>query len=192
MADAGVVKPMKLDVPVVGLCIGMFLNTLFFVMCLVHCSIDLPVEAKTERLAMLAGYYEWRASPPVLVIMLLIIFPCVLLFCIDIAKGAIQSILQSHRASAQRHICDVLKAIMVMLVAIPIGLTNITPANLQIAESCGPDALKVSSVECVASLEAAKPLHLFMVVLQFALLILCCIKYGGNSGEKDQEKAKVA
>merc|ERR1712216_365063 len=82
MADAAVAKPMKPDVPVVGLCIGLYFNTFFFAMCFVDFSIDVFAEELPERLPLLAMYYEWRASPPVLGLLLLIMLLLVLLSCI--------------------------------------------------------------------------------------------------------------
>jgi len=180
---------MKPDVPLVGLCIGLVLNTCFFTMCLVDYSVDLAAEAQTERLVFLFMYYQSRGSPPVLGVVLLLMFLIALVACIDIAKGAFQTCLRSHRASIQRQATDIVEAILVILIAIPMGIAKVAPANARMMEACAPDdyaqGVQVkSSEECMTSLQAAKPLHLFMVCLQFALVILCCVKYGGNSEVK--------
>lgn len=185
----GALIPMKPDVPVVGLCIGLVLNTFFLTLCLVDYSVDLAAEDKTERLVFLFMYYQWRGTPPVLGVLLLLMFLVVLLSCIDIAKGAFQTCLRSRRASIQRHIADMVEAIMVILIAIPMGVIKVAPANARMMEACAPDdfaqGVQVKTLEeCAASLQAAKPLHLFMVLIQLALVMLCCVKYGGNSEVK--------
>ena len=174
--------PQKPNVPASGLASGATFNTLFATLAAVDYSVDLFAAAlPASRLAFLGVYYEWRESPPVLnplLLLLLLLLPFVIF---GFVKDALGALLGWRRASWIRQAADVLQAVTLIGVILPLVITQVAPIQGQIKSVCTPGLLKNSNAACLASLEQATPLHLAMLLLNLVMFSCDIAKFVGNS-----------
>eukprot|EP00316_Scyphosphaera_apsteinii_P016563 CAMPEP_0119313894 /NCGR_PEP_ID=MMETSP1333-20130426/30814_1 /TAXON_ID=418940 /ORGANISM="Scyphosphaera apsteinii, Strain RCC1455" /LENGTH=203 /DNA_ID=CAMNT_0007318869 /DNA_START=59 /DNA_END=670 /DNA_ORIENTATION=+ len=156
-----------------------FFNTFFITSSLIDYSIDLWATSSTagtveSKLAFLGHFYSWRASPPVIGSLLLLLMVLLPFVVYSMIKEAVLSCFGWRHASKTRHAADIIQAVTLLLVILPMLVATVMPAQTGVVEACMPsdNGLLLSLAECQIRADSLLPQHQAMLLLN--LLMFGC------------------
>jgi len=178
----------KDEISTVALAGACAINTWFCTNCLIDYSADVwalsSEPAEPDRLLFLRNYYSWRGwAPFVTPIFLLLTVPLPILV-FNLSRELLASTFGWRRASPLRHLSDVVQALTLIGVILPIGVPAVGRVQGAVIEACAVNkrGKLATPADCQTRAEELLPVHLLMLILNLVMFFCDIAKSTGNRG----------